>query len=149
MTATLAARKLVKHLGGQAALHRRLNAGKSPERISLEAIEKWCERDSIPGRWLAELLSLAKKDKIQIDVDDYIVKPKTEGFLCPACGSDDEGPRAFIEPSTSEGPWASVTETIVCGGCGRAIPAHLGERWEDLSAEDAAVEWQNKFKRRK
>ena len=72
----LNARQLVKDLGGQASLHRKLNEGHKGERITLEAIEKWCERDSIPGKWLVELSTLANKEKIDLQLANYIIQPR-------------------------------------------------------------------------
>lgn len=70
----LNARQLVKDMGGQAELHRKLNVGLSKEdaRITLKGIEKWCERGAIPGHWLTEIINIAKRDKISIKLESYL-----------------------------------------------------------------------------
>lgn len=72
----LNARQLIKDMGGQAELHRKLNAHAPQDhpRISLKGIEKWCERGTIPGHWLTEILSIAQRDKLPItdQLDSYL-----------------------------------------------------------------------------
>ena len=50
-------RGLVHRLGGQKALHRTLVA--DGHDITLDGIEKWCRRGSIPGVWMPRLQQVA------------------------------------------------------------------------------------------
>lgn len=50
-------RGLVHRLGGQKALHRTLVA--DGHDITLDGIEKWCRRGSIPGVWMPRLQHVA------------------------------------------------------------------------------------------
>jgi len=37
--------------------------------------------------------------------------------------------------------WSGVLERISCARCGFIIPAHLAQRWDDISVEQARREW--------
>lgn len=68
-------------------------------------------------------------------------------FICPECGSREAKGFTMIEPSPrSSGFWASVFSTITCAECGREIPAHLAERWNGLSVEDARGKWREVYR---
>lgn len=60
--AKLNVRGLVHRLGGQKALSRHLAV--NGHEISLDGIEKWCMRGSIPGLWLARLHDVAAELEI-------------------------------------------------------------------------------------
>ncbi|MCI5053572.1 MAG: hypothetical protein MRY23_01965 [Pelagibacteraceae bacterium] len=71
-------------------------------------------------------------------------------FLCPECGSKDGGLETLLNKEMNEeskDPWDSVLEQIECSVCGSVIPAHLAERWDNLSIEDAKKEWKEKYKK--
>lgn len=67
------ARKLVHDFGGQAELRRKLeasgNAVSASEKYARDTIEKWCQRKSIPGRWLVIMNSIMK-----FDIANYVIK---------------------------------------------------------------------------
>jgi hypothetical protein len=70
-------------------------------------------------------------------------------FICPECGSGEAGIVAHISPDPrliGTDPWAGVLETIQCGNCRRNIPAHLAERWNGLSLEEARKEWRKVYR---
>jgi len=40
-------------------------------------------------------------------------------------------------------------QIIVCATCKNEIPSHLGERWNNISFQEAQQEWKLKFKKNK
>jgi len=63
-------------------------------------------------------------------------------FICPSCLSDKILAEKFISiglPNNND-PWSSITQIIQCGNCKKKIPAHLGERWNNLTLESAKEE---------
>ena len=69
-------------------------------------------------------------------------------FICPECGSTNAGGDVLISTDYDpEEPWSEILRTITCGGCGREIPAHLGERWNGRSVEEARKEWREVYRR--
>lgn len=73
-TARLNARKIVEHLGGLAATRRMLREGGVD--ISIDAIDKWRRRGSIPGDKIAVLAAAAKRKRRAFNLYDFI---ETEG----------------------------------------------------------------------
>jgi len=71
-------------------------------------------------------------------------------FLCPNCGSTESKDEQYVSvdpPAPKDkNPWSSVLQIITCKQCHREIPAHLGERWDNRSIEDAKKEWIEQFK---
>ena len=69
-------------------------------------------------------------------------------FICPNCNSKEILEEKFVSiaPSQSKDPWTSVSQIIKCAGCKKNIPAHLGERWDNISIEKAKEEFQ-KYKK--
>ena len=71
-------------------------------------------------------------------------------FICPNCGSTEPGYEEYVSKenpdSKDTNPWSSVLQIISCEQCHRKIPAHLAERWDNISIEDAKKEWIEKFK---
>lgn len=63
-------RGAVKFFGGPAELRRRLAAADS--KITVKAIEKWHERNSIPGVWLVRLSQLARTQGRNFDISDFM-----------------------------------------------------------------------------
>ena len=63
-------------------------------------------------------------------------------FLCPECGGKKPDGGMFVssEPG-SDDPWSSVLKIIFCEQCHKSIPAHLAERWDGITIEDAKKEW--------
>jgi uncharacterized Zn finger protein len=71
-------------------------------------------------------------------------------FICLECGSEDSGEELLLSKEIndySKDPWDSVLQQIECLSCGSIIPAHLAERWNNLSIEDAKKEWKEKYKK--
>ena len=64
-------------------------------------------------------------------------------FICPNCNSKEILEEKFVSiaPSQSKDPWASVNQIIKCAECKKNIPAHLGERWDNISIELAKIEF--------
>jgi GTP diphosphokinase / guanosine-3',5'-bis(diphosphate) 3'-diphosphatase len=80
-------------------------------------------------------------------------KHPTEGskgaFICPECSSTKV--RQVMEVTTAfdpAHPWSGVLGRIVCDGCGSTIPAHLGERWDGLSIEEAQDQWRKVYRQK-
>ena len=61
-------------------------------------------------------------------------------FICPECGSQDEPNELFIS-------WDSVLQQMECISCNMVIPAHLGERWNNITIEQAQKEWKAIYKK--
>ena len=72
-----------------------------------------------------------------------------KSFICPECNSTEYKSHLYVstEPDPND-PWSSVLQQLECGGCNSYIPAHLGERWDNISYEDAKKEWIKKYKRK-
>lgn len=71
-------------------------------------------------------------------------------FLCPERGSREADGHTMIEPIHDPAdPWTSVFQTDDCATCGHEIPAHLGERWNGRSDEDAQREWREIYRDRR
>ena len=64
-------------------------------------------------------------------------------FICPNCNSKEILDQKFvsIDKTNSEDPWSSIAQIIKCAGCKKNIPAHLGERWDNISFEQAKIEF--------
>jgi len=64
-------------------------------------------------------------------------------FICPNCSSKEILDQKFvsIDKPNSNDPWSSVTQIIRCAECKKDIPAHLGERWDNISIEQAKEEY--------
>lgn len=70
-------------------------------------------------------------------------------FVCPECGSREADSTVMVETVLREGdPWSGVLQRITCRGCGREIPAHLGELWDGISVEQARSEWREVYRER-
>ena len=74
-------------------------------------------------------------------------------FICPECSSTEIESEQFLslEPTNTKqekNPWASVLQIIICSTCKIKIPSHLGERWNDISFQEAQEEWKLKFKKK-
>ena len=71
-----------------------------------------------------------------------------ENFICPNCNSKEILEQMFlsIEAPNNSDPWSSITQVIKCEGCKKTIPAHLGERWDGITFEEAKKEYLEKYK---
>lgn len=73
-----------------------------------------------------------------------------KSFICPDCGSTNEGDRVLLskEPMINEkNPWSNVLEQISCEDCKSIIPAHVAERWDNMSIDAAKKEWVSLYKK--
>lgn len=68
-------RQLIARFGGQSELCRRMNA--KGFAISAKAIEKWIERDNIPGPRIIQLFELAISEGHPIDLYGFLLRPNT------------------------------------------------------------------------
>lgn len=69
-------------------------------------------------------------------------------FLCPECGSTKEGTALTVSTEYDPNdPWTAVLQIIECSDCQSDIPAHIGERWNGLSIEDAKEEWRKVYRK--
>ena len=76
----------------------------------------------------------------------------SEEFICPECGSKEARMQAMVSRPTptgkkNEDPWASVLQEIECASCKMIIPAHLGDRWNNMSVEAAQKEWKELYRK--
>jgi len=86
----------------------------------------------------------------EFEKDEEEGRRETRGpFVCPECGSKERPTRALVEPiGEMDDPWSAITEVLTCTGCGSDVPAHLGERWDGLSEDDAEDQWHEVYRRR-
>ena len=73
-------------------------------------------------------------------------------FICPECGSKEAGEQMMVskEPPTGKSkkdPWASVLQQTECASCKIIIPDHLGDRWNNISIEEAQKEWKEIYRK--
>jgi hypothetical protein len=70
-----------------------------------------------------------------------------QNFICPECGSTAVGCSVFVSTSYDKNdPWSAVLQRCVCLNCQSTIPAHLGERWNDMTYDEACAEWRLIYK---
>ncbi|MBE0440389.1 MAG: hypothetical protein IBX57_11675 [Gammaproteobacteria bacterium] len=70
-----------------------------------------------------------------------------EPFLCPECGGD----KAYLAKHVSiefvpDDPVTHILEWIECKQCHSDIPAHIAERWNGLTVEQAKQEWRELYR---
>ena len=84
------------------------------------------------------------------DNGEFRVPPDltAQPFICPNCGSSKCSGFVFVNPkplsSSNEQTWSlwsMVQQVLTCGECEATIPAHLAERWEGMTVEEAKEEW--------
>ena len=73
-------------------------------------------------------------------------------FICPECGSKEPREQMMVskEPPTGKSkkdPWASVLQQTECASCKMIIPDHLGDRWDNISIEEAQKEWKEIYRK--
>ena len=68
-------------------------------------------------------------------------------FICPNCLSEEILTEKFvsIELPKSNDPWSSISQIIQCRDCKKKIPAHLGERWNDITLKHAKEEFKKYY----
>ena len=69
-------------------------------------------------------------------------------FICPECKSNTYKSHIYVStyPDLND-PWSNVLQQYECANCNNYIPAHLAERWKDISFEKAMEEWINIYKK--
>ena len=75
-------------------------------------------------------------------------------FHCPECGATKVASNLCVSTDWSvtreaSSPWSYILQQILCANCDEYIPSHLGERWDDISYEDAKKEWLIKYRKSK
>ena len=73
-------------------------------------------------------------------------------FKCPECGSSKVASTLCVSPDWSitgkaSSPWSYVLQQIHCDYCDQYIPSHLGERWDNITYNEAKKEWFLKYKK--
>ena len=70
-------------------------------------------------------------------------------FQCPECGAIKIKSHLYVSTVPDlDDPWSNVLQQLECASCNFYIPAHLGERWDNISYEDAKKEWIKIYKRK-
>lgn len=69
-------------------------------------------------------------------------------FKCPECGGDSSSGGACVSPPPYDPaePWTGIHSITRCDSCDYDIPDHLGERWDDISYEQAVKEWKEVYR---
>jgi hypothetical protein len=68
-------------------------------------------------------------------------------FICPECDSTEAATVAMVSTcEDAENAWSSVLQRISCAQCHFPIPAHLAERWDGISIEQAKQEWRQIYR---
>lgn len=91
-TTRLHVRKLIARFGGQSELCRRMNA--KGYQVTGKAIEKWIERDSIPGNRLIQLFELGVSEGHPIDLYGFLTQPNKQDNSHPHRHEKDQTDRA-------------------------------------------------------
>jgi len=74
------------------------------------------------------------------------VKYEKNCFLCPQCRGNVPGVATKASPIIKKDNQAShVLAWISCAECGSNIPAHIAERWENQSIDEARKEWRDTY----
>jgi predicted RNA-binding Zn-ribbon protein involved in translation (DUF1610 family) len=65
-----------------------------------------------------------------------------KSFICPNCDGEERGETLWVSTDVNDAnPWAKVLQRQRCVSCGRLIPAHLAERWNNRTIAKAKREW--------
>jgi hypothetical protein len=72
---------------------------------------------------------------------------QAETFLCPECGSLNAAIVQMIETVPDDAdPWSGILKTVSCSDCNSIIPAHLAERWDRITIDEARCEWRKIYR---
>ena len=87
------------------------------------------------------------KDKEYENLTVEVIDPG--GFICPECDSRDVKEEVMISrpQPTGKSPWEGILQQMECASCKMIIPAHLGERWDNMSIEEAQKEWKKIYRK--
>ena len=67
-------------------------------------------------------------------------------FNCPECSSKIVKEKIHYKNKSGDGLYSSSLYEIQCGSCFMDIPGHLGERFENISIDEAKKKWLNEYK---
>ena len=68
-------------------------------------------------------------------------------FVCPECGGRKASERRFVDgPFDEADAWSGVLQQMRCDNCHSVIPAHLGERRDNLTVVEAQQEWRKIYR---
>ncbi|NOQ94958.1 MAG: hypothetical protein GQ547_10045 [Methylophaga sp.] len=68
-------------------------------------------------------------------------------FLCPECGGEQAYNIINVSPIFDpDDPITNILEWISCKQCGAEIPAHIAERWNGCTNEQAQKEWLDTYR---
>src|SRR5690606_23372053 len=126
-----------------------------PEAIGLAKFA--CEqRPENPVDFMCEVFALKRRHETTIKTfqawvnaaqEHKIAIPHVEGeCVCPECGNTDTFNMETTHSSPSfpfdeSNPWSAIQKSSCCPDCGYEIPAHLGERWNGISVDEAKDRW--------
>lgn len=73
-----------------------------------------------------------------------------KSFICPECNSTEYKSHLYVstEPDPNN-PWSSILQCYECAKCENYIPAHLAERWNNISYNKAKNDWKNIYKKKR
>lgn len=69
--------RLIQRFGGRSQLHTRL-VGRGFKK-SIKMVEKWRERNRIPDRWLAEMITMANEEGKPLDLNKFMLTQGNTG----------------------------------------------------------------------
>ena len=72
-----------------------------------------------------------------------------KSFICPECNSTEYKSHLYVstEPDPND-PWSSILQIYEYAKCENYIPAHLAERWNNISNNKAKDDWKNIYKKK-
>src|SRR5262245_35968694 len=86
-------------------------------------------------------------DDLTFDNEDETDEHQAGEFICPECEGREAGQRWMVSADpVKRDPWSEILEILKCDSCGSRIPAHLGERWDGISVEQARAEWRSVYR---
>ena len=82
----------------------------------------------------------------------YVKYEHQPRYKCPECGATEIRSHLCVSTDWSTGgeatsPWSYVLQQLCCAKCDSYIPSHLGERWDDITYDEAKREWLLKYKK--
>lgn len=75
------------------------------------------------------------------------MRDNRQHFICPECGNTEPGEETMVSPEFDiNDPRTEVMQWLRCNQCGVNIPAHIAERWDNLTEEEARQAWHDKYR---
>ncbi len=70
-----------------------------------------------------------------------------KSFICPECSSIEYKSHLYVStyPDPND-PWSNILQTYECARCEKYIPAHLAERWNNITLKEAKKEWEDVYR---